>query len=31
MGKTESIVLRNVTKEYRRDEFKIPVLVDLDL
>jgi putative ABC transport system ATP-binding protein len=26
-----SIVLRNVTKEYRRDEFRIPVLVDLDL
>jgi putative ABC transport system ATP-binding protein len=31
MGRTESIVLRNVTKEYRRDEFRIPVLVDLDL
>ncbi len=26
-----SIVLRGVTKEYRRDEFRIPVLVDLDL
>ena len=26
-----SIVLRGVTKEYRRDEFVIPVLVDLDL
>ncbi len=31
MAGTESIVLRNVTKEYRRDEFRIPVLVDLDL
>src|SRR3954454_13851575 len=31
MSQTESIVLRNVTKEYRRDEFRIPVLVDLDL
>ena len=27
----DSIVLRGVTKEYRRDEFRIPVLVDLDL
>jgi putative ABC transport system ATP-binding protein len=31
MANTESIVLRGVTKEYRRDEFRIPVLVDLDL
>ncbi len=31
MSSTESIVLQGVTKEYRRDEFKIPVLVDLDL
>jgi putative ABC transport system ATP-binding protein len=31
MGVAESIVLRGVTKEYRRDEFRIPVLVDLDL
>jgi putative ABC transport system ATP-binding protein len=31
MGKNESIVLRGVTKEYRRDAFRIPVLVDLDL
>jgi putative ABC transport system ATP-binding protein len=31
MGKSESIVLRTVRKEYRRDEFTIPVLVDLDL
>src|SRR4051794_35536487 len=33
MGKNEalSIVLRGVTKEYRRDAFVIPVLVDLDL
>ena len=31
MGSAESIVLRGVTKEYRRDEFRIPVLVDLDL
>jgi len=29
--RAESIVLRGVTKEYRRSEFKIPVLVDLDL
>ena len=27
----QSIVLQGVTKEYRRDEFRIPVLVDLDL
>ena len=26
-----SIILRGVTKEYRRDAFRIPVLVDLDL
>src|SRR6478752_5981202 len=31
MPETQSIVLRDVTKEYRRDEFRIPVLVDLDL
>jgi putative ABC transport system ATP-binding protein len=31
MGVTHSIVLQGVTKEYRRDEFRIPVLVDLDL
>jgi putative ABC transport system ATP-binding protein len=31
MGKAESIVLKGVTKEYKRDAFKIPVLVDLDL
>ncbi|MGE3820398.1 MAG: ABC transporter ATP-binding protein [Isosphaeraceae bacterium] len=31
MSGTPSIELRNVTKEYRRDEFRIPVLVDLDL
>jgi putative ABC transport system ATP-binding protein len=31
MGKTESIVLRGVSKEYRRDEIRIPVLNDLDL
>src|SRR5262249_25062676 len=31
MAGTESIVLRGLTKEYRRDEFRIPVLVDLDL
>jgi putative ABC transport system ATP-binding protein len=30
-GVPHSIVLRHVTKEYRRDEFRIPVLVDLDL
>ena len=26
-----SIVLRKVSKEYRRDEFVVPVLADLDL
>src|ERR687894_3195997 len=31
MPPTHSIVLQGVTKEYRRDEFRIPVLVDLDL
>ena len=31
MGQPSSIVLRNVHKEYRRDEFVIPVLADLDL
>jgi len=31
MGQTSSIVLRSVYKEYRRDEFVIPVLADLDL
>ncbi len=31
MSPTHSIVLQGVTKEYRRDEFRIPVLVDLDL
>src|SRR3954453_5325202 len=31
MDQTPSIELRGVTKEYRRDEFRIPVLVDLDL
>src|SRR5258707_2878783 len=31
MGVAHSIVLQDVTKEYRRDEFRIPVLVDLDL
>jgi putative ABC transport system ATP-binding protein len=31
MGVAHSIVLKGVTKEYRRDEFVIPVLVDLDL
>ena len=31
MSPTQSIVLQGVTKEYRRDEFRIPVLVDLDL
>ena len=31
MGGAESIVLRGLRKEYRRDEFVIPVLVDLDL
>ncbi len=31
MSPTHSIVLQGVTKEYRREEFRIPVLVDLDL
>ena len=31
MGRNNSIILRNVTKEYKRAEFRIPVLVDLDL
>ena len=31
MAEMSSIVLRGVDKEYRRDEFVIPVLVDLDL
>ena len=31
MGKLNSIELHNVTKEYKRDSFRIPVLVDLDL
>src|SRR5436309_3843994 len=31
MAETSSIVLRGVDKEYRRDEFRIPVLVHLDL
>ena len=31
MGSPQSIVLNRVTKEYKRDEFVIPVLVDLDL
>jgi putative ABC transport system ATP-binding protein len=31
MAETPSIVLRGVDKEYRRDEFRIPVLVGLDL
>jgi len=31
MCQTSSIVLRSVYKEYRRDEFVIPVLADLDL
>jgi putative ABC transport system ATP-binding protein len=31
MGVAKSIVLEGVTKEYRRDEFRIPVLVELDL
>src|ERR1700729_2219598 len=31
MGVVHSIVLQGVTKEYRRDEFRIPVLEDLDL
>src|SRR5215472_878054 len=31
MSEKSSIVLHGVDKEYRRDEFRIPVLVDLDL
>lgn len=31
MPETRSIVLQGVNKEYRRDAFRIPVLVDLDL
>jgi putative ABC transport system ATP-binding protein len=31
MDDSHSIVLKGVTKEYRRDEFRIPVLVDLFL
>jgi putative ABC transport system ATP-binding protein len=31
MAETHSIVLRGVSKEYRRDEIHIPVLSDLDL
>ncbi len=31
MGQTSSIVLRGVYKEYRRDEFVVPVLASLDL
>ena len=31
MGMAHSIVLEGVSKEYRRDEFRIPVLIDLDL
>src|ERR1700722_11040436 len=31
MAEMPSIVLRGVDKQYRRDEFVIPVLVDLDL
>jgi putative ABC transport system ATP-binding protein len=31
MGEAHSIVLQGVTKEYQRDAFRIPVLVDLDL
>ena len=31
MSVSNSIVLGNVTKEYKRDSFRIPVLVDLDL
>ena len=30
MAEMSSIVLRGVDKEYRRDEFRIPVLVDLE-
>ncbi len=31
MAEMPSILLRGVDKEYRRDEFRIPVLVGLDL
>ena len=31
MSANYSIVLKQVSKEYRRDEFRVPVLVDLDL
>ena len=31
MGVTHSIVCEGVSKEYRRDEFTVPVLEDLDL
>jgi putative ABC transport system ATP-binding protein len=31
MAETSSILLRGVHKEYRRDEFRIPVLVNLDV
>ncbi len=31
MGELASIILRDVDKEYRRDEFRIPVLIGLDL
>ena len=31
MGRETAIQLRSVSKEYRRDQFQIPVLVDLDL
>src|SRR5450432_3522718 len=31
MSETASIQLHGVDKEYQRDEFRIPVLVDLDL
>ncbi len=31
MAEMSSIVLRGVHKEYRRDEFRIPVLVNLDV
>ncbi len=31
MSVSNSIVLENVSKEYKRDSFRIPVLVDLDL
>jgi putative ABC transport system ATP-binding protein len=31
MGRDPAILLRDVTKEYRRDQIRIPVLTDLDL